>query len=73
MNSKVVLTKDGSQAKGLKFSGKKSYSYYQFRADIQTLDHRPQFKAEIDAAEIDACPKNIRFVPGGCCCLFKII
>jgi hypothetical protein len=30
----------------------------QFRADAQKYGHRPQYKAENDAAEIEACAKK---------------
>jgi len=42
---KLDQTKAGNQAKPLKYSEKKSISY-QFRADVETYDHRPQCKAD---------------------------
>ena len=42
---KLDQTKVGNHTKPLKYSEKKSISY-QFRADVQTYDHRPQCKAD---------------------------
>ena len=57
LNTKVSLAKVRNQETPLKYSEKKSYILYQFRADVQALSHRPRYKAD-DPAETDVCAKK---------------
>jgi hypothetical protein len=50
---KLGLSKVENQAKPLRYSAKKLYSFYQFRADVQTYSHRPRYMANSDTAETD--------------------
>jgi hypothetical protein len=62
---RLGLTKVGNQVKSLKYSENICISY-QFRADVETYGHRPQYTAD-DTAETDVCSK----IPGCCCFIDK--
>jgi hypothetical protein len=62
---KVGMTNVGNQARPLKYS-EQSCICYQFRAHSPMYDHRPQYIANIDEAEIVVCAQHCQASTGSC-------
>jgi hypothetical protein len=58
---KSVLTMFGNKPKPLNYSETESCVLNQFRADVQTYDHRPRYTADNDAPDNDVCYQKCQF------------